>query len=92
MGTLARNALMVKSVKKTLFTEAATSHKGVLSKKVFLEVSQNSQENRAVFSCEFCEISKNTIFTEHLWTTDVLCGTPILKATVHQLLNQSFIQ
>ena len=22
-----------------------------------------------VFSCEFCEISKNTVFTEHLWTT-----------------------
>ena len=22
-----------------------------------------------VFSCEFCEISKTTIFTEHLWTT-----------------------
>ena len=21
-------------------------------------------------SCEFCEISKNTFFTEHLWTTD----------------------
>ena len=21
-----------------------------------------------VFSCEFCEISKNTLFTEHLWT------------------------
>ena len=21
-----------------------------------------------VFSCEFCEISKNTCFTEHLWT------------------------
>ena len=20
-----------------------------------------------VFSCEFCEISKNTLFTEHLW-------------------------
>ena len=20
------------------------------------------------FSCEFCEISKNTFFTEHLWT------------------------
>ena len=20
-------------------------------------------------SCEFCEISKNTFFTEHLWTT-----------------------
>ena len=22
-----------------------------------------------VFSCEFCEIPKNTFFTEHLWTT-----------------------
>ena len=22
-----------------------------------------------VFSCEFCEISKNTFFTEHFWTT-----------------------
>ena len=22
-----------------------------------------------VFSCEFCEISKNTFYTEHLWTT-----------------------
>ena len=22
-----------------------------------------------VFSCEFCEISKNAFFTEHLWTT-----------------------
>ena len=21
-----------------------------------------------VFSCEFCKISKNTFFTEHLWT------------------------
>ena len=22
-----------------------------------------------MFSCDFCEISKNTFFTEHLWTT-----------------------
>ena len=22
-----------------------------------------------VFSCEFCKISKNTFFTEYLWTT-----------------------
>ena len=43
--------------------EAAT--RGVLCKKVFLEISENSQEN----TCEFCEISKNTFFTEHLWTT-----------------------
>ena len=57
--------------------------------KVFLEISQNSQENTCArasfliklqalalalaetlaqaFSCEVCEISENTFFTEHLW-------------------------
>ena len=34
-------------------------------KKVFLEISQNSQEN----TCEFCETSKKTFLTEHLWVT-----------------------
>ena len=62
-------------------------------KKVFLEISQNLQENTCarvlffnkvadlrlatllkktlaqVFSCDFCEISNNTFFTEHLWIT-----------------------
>ena len=61
-------------------------------KKLFLETSQNSQENNCTrvsflmklpawglqlcikketlaqaFSCEFCGISKNTLFTKHLW-------------------------
>ena len=70
-------------------SEAAT--RGVLLKKLFLEISKNSQENTCarvsfliklqacnfikketlaqVFSYEFCEISKNTFFTEHLRTT-----------------------
>ena len=39
--------------------------RGVLQEKMFLEISQNSQEN----TCEFCEISKNTFFTEHLWAS-----------------------
>ena len=56
---------------------------------VFVEISQNSQENTCarvsllketlaqVFSCEFCEISTNTFFTEHLWATaSVLCRMP----------------
>ena len=45
-----------------LILEAAT--RGALWKKMFLEhvVAQ-------VFSCEFCEISKNTFFTEHARTT-----------------------
>ena len=42
---------------------------------VFLEISENSQENTCasklaqVFSCEFSEISNNTFFTEHLRAT-----------------------
>ena len=60
-------------------TEAAT--RVVLCKKVFLEMTQNSQENTCArisfsiklqaqaFSCEFCENSKSTFFTEHLWMT-----------------------
>ena len=49
--------------KKTL--NIKTANTGVLWKMVFLDISQNSQ----VFSCEFCEISKNTFFTEHHWMT-----------------------
>ena len=46
---------------------------------MFLEISQFSHENTCnfikketlahVFSCEFCEISKNTFFTENVMTT-----------------------
>ena len=34
-------------------------------KKVFLKISHLAQ----IFACEFCEIFKNTFFTEHLRTT-----------------------
>ena len=48
---------------------------------MFLEISQNLQENTCAwtllkketqlqgFSCEFLEISKDNIFTEHVWVT-----------------------
>ena len=55
---------------------------GVLWEKVFLKISQNSHEHTCarvsyllerdsgtLFPCEFCEIAKNTFFTEHLRTT-----------------------
>ena len=62
-------------------SEAAAGR--VLKKKVFSEISQNSQKNSCarvsslmkfffikkeavVFSCEFCEISKNNFSTEYL--------------------------
>ena len=54
-------------------TEAATG--GILQKKVFLEIYRPQASNFIgkenlvqVFSCELCKISKNTFFTEQLWT------------------------
>ena len=56
-------------------------------KKVFLEIYHNSQENtcarvsfliklqKQVFSCEFCEISKNTFY----------CRTPLVAASGYRL-------
>ena len=45
--------------------------------KVFTEFDGNFDEPTTllkktlaqVFSCEFCEVSKSTFFTEHLWAT-----------------------
>ena len=49
------------------------SHRGVLQKKLFLKISQNSQHYvktlAQVCSCEFWEIFKNTFSTEHLRAT-----------------------
>ena len=70
---------------RRLCPEAATG--GVLQKRTFLKISQNSQENTQarvctfiekealaqVFSCEFCEIFNNTYLTEHLLETASVC-------------------
>ena len=87
--TLRKTAHIVKDffLKAVWSPPHRSSRPEVFYKKVFLEISQNSQKNicaRAsfliklqalnftkketlaqVFSCEFCEISKNTFFTEH---------------------------
>ena len=34
-----------------------------------LRLQRKKRTLAQVFSCEFCEISKNTFFTEQLWTT-----------------------
>ena len=36
---------------------------------MFLEISQNSQENQNLFSNKFCGFSKNTFSKEHFWAT-----------------------
>ena len=57
---------LVKEDIRYFFPEAVAQRSSI--KKVFLEMSQNSQGNTCeLFSCELCEISKNTFFTEHLW-------------------------
>ena len=38
-----------------------------------------------MFSCEFCEIFKNTFFTEHLWTTASECFMKLGKANDYVL-------
>ena len=36
-----------------------------------------------MFSCEFCEISKNTFFTGHLWATDSVQWIPLYPLYYH---------
>ena len=64
-----------------------STHRRPSVRKVFSEISQNSQENTCArvsffkketlaqfFSCEFCEISKNNFFMEHLRATASECS------------------
>ena len=57
------------SIRKGLLRNFA-KFTGTCAKVSFLIKLQEKKETLArVFSCEFCEISKNTFFTEHLWLT-----------------------
>ena len=85
LNTISRRFLYMACHIKVL-PEAATGV--VLLEKLFLEISQNSQENTyarvsglqlikketlaQVFPSEFCEISMNTFFTKYLETTACL--------------------
>ena len=50
-------------------------------KKMFLEISQNSQENTCprFSSCEFCEVSKNTFF----YRTPLVAASSLLYGSIH---------
>ena len=73
-----------------VISEAATG--GVLWEKVLLEISRNSQPVpdrlatllkkgiwQRCFSSEFCEISKNTFLTEHLWMTTFIISSLVIQ-------------
>ena len=58
------------SLRKGILRNFAKIHrKTAVSKSFFNKVAGLSPEETLaqVFSCEFCDISKNTFFTEHLW-------------------------
>ena len=83
---------LLKRDSNTGILQLKVATRGVMWKKLFLKISQNSQKNTSarvsfltklqaselqlykketlalVFSWEFCEIFKNTFFTEHLRT------------------------
>ena len=54
-------------------------NKALLFYTIYIKKNKNKSPNASnfikketlalVFSCEFCDISKSTFFTEHLWTT-----------------------
>ena len=50
-------------------TETSTIKKKGIQKKPEVCSFIKKETLAQVFSYEFCEISKNTSFTEHLWTT-----------------------
>ena len=66
-----------------LKTFSRSSHKGCSVKKVFLEISQNSQENTCA-RASFCnQIKKrNTFFTKHLNTTASLFLTALFNSSL----------
>ena len=102
LGTCDRNCCNMENL-RCFESEAAII--GLLQDKVFLEISQNSQENcraRAsffiklqasalqlyfkketpaqVFSCEFCDFSKNTFFHR----------TPLVAAFIESVVSEAF--
>ena len=40
-----------------------------IGKRLYQSLFFKKETLALVFSCEFCEISKNSFFTEHLWMT-----------------------
>ena len=67
-------------------TEAVTQRRS--AKKVLLEILQNSQENTEketlpkVFSCEFCEISKNTSFHRTPQVVDLMVASFVKRCCI----------
>ena len=77
-------------IRTIFYSEVATG--GVLWKKVFLACNFIKKETLAqVFSSEFCEISKNTLFTEHLRATASVYFTQMINCVERYVKHRKFI-
>ena len=96
-----RSSYPVEQLSVTAFGSPEAATGGVLLKKLFLKISQYSQENTCfkadlyqketptkVFCCEYCEIFKNTFSEEHLQTA--ASGSLLELLRNHGLLNSVF--
>ena len=62
---------------------------GLLIPAEFQLASYKKETLAQVFSCEFCEISKNIIFTEHLWATASIWNTVhFSKLDIYSYINK----
>ena len=77
------------SIKKGVLRNFAKFTKKHLRQSLFFNkvAGLKKRDSDSVFSCEYCELSKNTIFTEHLWMAASCFAT-----TTHKIFetNSSF--
>ena len=57
----------VRSSHRRCSVRKGNSQENICARVSFLKNFMKKETLAQVFSCEFCEISKNTFFTEHLW-------------------------
>ena len=95
----ARNSHQRGSVKKVLLRISENLQKNICARVSFLIKLQVNfhackfiKKETQIFSCEFCQISKNTFLTEHLWT--IVCQVEgyqnILKLSCRPLAFTSY--
>ena len=72
---------------KRFYLEFRKIHREAPVPETFFHKVTDKESLARVFSCEFCKISKNTFFTEHLQETASACSSPTFTRSLVQ--NQS---
>ena len=76
------------SIRKDVLRNSAKFTGKHLCPSLFFDIFIKKETLAQVFSCEFCEISKNTFFTEHLWViASILSFLSLLSLKFHRKHN-----